>query len=122
MINTLDNLHRGGRISLITAALGSALQIKPLLSVEHSQVLVWGRVRSRERALQQLADRVRSWAPLAEMAVLHTGDEALARRMIDRLHDLLPAGQVILTPAGSALTAHLGLGAVGVCALARAAE
>jgi DegV family protein with EDD domain len=120
MIDTLENLYKGGRINQVSAVLGMALQIKPLLSVESGQVWVWSKVRTRSKALQQLVARVQSWAPLAEMAVLHTGAEPLAQALADMLCGLVPAERVIVGPAGPALTTHLGLGAVGVCALAAA--
>ncbi|MGD2206808.1 MAG: DegV family protein, partial [Anaerolineae bacterium] len=46
MIDTLDNLYKGGRISLISAAIGTALKIKPLLTVQNGGVVVRGRVRT----------------------------------------------------------------------------
>ncbi len=119
MIDTLENLYKGGRISVISAALGTALQVKPLLSVRAGEVSVVDRVRTRSRALRGLAVMVQDWGPLREMAVLHTGAEPLARQLGGLLADRLSAGRVILAPAGPALTTHLGLGAVGVCALVK---
>jgi DegV family protein with EDD domain len=120
MIDTLDNLYKGGRISQVTATLGTVLQIKPLISIQDGQVEVVGRVRTRSRALKRLEAMVRDWAPLEQMAVLHTGAEKLAQDLASLLQDLAPDGGVLVAPAGSALTTHLGLGAVGVCALAAA--
>jgi DegV family protein with EDD domain len=117
MLDTLDNLYKGGRISQITAVLGTALQIKPLLSVDDGDVTVWGRVRTRSRALNRLVDYVRSWGPLVEMAILHTDAKDLADSLVGALEDLIPSQQMVFEAAGPALTTHLGLGAVGVCAL-----
>jgi DegV family protein with EDD domain len=117
MIDTLENLYKGGRISQISATLGAALQIKPLLSVYVGQVLVEGKVRTYARALSRLVDMVRGWAPLAELAVMHTGVEEKAHELAALLDGLVPAQQVVVGPAGPALTAHLGLGALGVCIL-----
>ena len=121
MIDTLDNLYRGGRISQVSALLGSALQIKPLISLEGGEATVWGKVRTRKRALRRLAEEVQSWGPLAEMAVLHIAAEELARELAALLGDRVPAERLLFQAAGPALATHLGLGAVGVCGL-RAAE
>jgi len=118
MIDTLENLYKGGRISQITAAVGTVLQIKPLVSIQSGQLQVVDRVRTRSRALQRLEALVRTWGPLAEVSVLHTGALELAEDLANRLADLAPNGQLMIEPAGPALTTHLGLGAVGVCALA----
>lgn len=117
MIDTLDNLYRGGRINQISALLGMALRIKPLVSLDSGRLTVWAKVRSRSRALQALIARVRSWGPLAEMAVLHAGAEDLGLALARQLRDLFLEREARVLPAGSALTSHLGLGAVGVCAL-----
>jgi DegV family protein with EDD domain len=122
MIDTLENLYKGGRISQISALVGTALQIKPLLSIQDGVISVWGRVRTRSRAIEQLVTRVREWEPLVEMAVLHTGAEQLAHSVASTLQDLVPASRMLIQPAGPAITCHLGLGAVGVAALAAASE
>lgn len=117
MIDTLENLYKGGRISQISAVLGTALRIKPLLSIHGGEVTVWGKVRTRSRALKRLAAEVRSWGMLAEMTVLHGGAEELAHTLAEQLQGLVPASRMLMMPASAALIAHLGLRAVGVCAL-----
>lgn len=122
LIDTLENLYKGGRISQITAAVGTALQIKPLILIRDGQIQIADRVRTRSRALQRLEALVRGWGPLVEVSVLHTGAQELAEHLAGKLSDLAPNGQLMVEPAGPALTVHLGLGAVGVCALAAADE
>ena len=117
MIDNLENLYKGGRISQITAAVGTVLQIKPLISIQGGRLQVVDRVRTRSRALQRLEALVRTWGPLAEVSVLHTGAPELAEDLAGRLADLASENHLMVEPAGPALTTHLGLEAVGVCAL-----
>jgi len=117
MIDTLENLYKGGRISQVTAALGTAFQIKPLINIQDGYVEVVGKVRTRSKALGRLEAIVRDWGGLAELIVLHAGAENLAEELAGLLQDLTPARYPSIQPAGSALVTHLGLGAVGVCAL-----
>ena len=49
MADTLENLKRGGRIGHISALLGTALQIKPLIGVQDGEVIVWDKVRTKAR-------------------------------------------------------------------------
>jgi DegV family protein with EDD domain len=122
VLDTVENLYAGGRISQVSAALATALQIKPLLSVRDGEVSVWGRVRTRARALRRLVAYVREWGPLSEMAIMHTGAPDLAGELATSLRDLAPKEQPLILPAGAALTSHLGLRALGVCALVEAPD
>ena len=122
MIDTLENLYKGGRISQVTAALGTVLRVKPLIKIERGRVEVTERVRTRSRALKRLVVMVRSWGPLARLAVLHTGAEELAQELVSMIEDLAPDNQIMIEPAGAALTTHLGIGAVGVCAVVEPGE
>lgn len=117
MVDTLDNLYRGGRVNIIAAALGSVLEIKPLLSVGGGQVTVWGKVRTRSRALNALISRVQEWGPLDDVVVLHVGAPRLVEELTARVREMLPDRKILVAPAGSALSSHLGLGTVGVCAV-----
>lgn len=117
MVDTLENLYRGGRISIISAALGSVLEIKPLLSIGGGDVTVWGKVRTRSRALRALVSRVHEWGPLEDVAVLHIGAPTLLEELSVRVQEILAGQEMIVAPAGAALSSHLGLGTVGVCAV-----
>jgi DegV family protein with EDD domain len=117
MIDTLENLYKGGRISQVTATLGSILQIKPLILIQSGKVRIVDRVRTRSKALLRVEAMVRGWGPVREAIVLHTGAENLARELAGLLRDLTPEGEMMVGPAGTALASHLGPGAVGVCAL-----
>jgi len=88
-----------------------------VLSLQSREVLVWGKVRTRSKTLKRLVAQVREWGSLTEMAVLHTGAEELAKGLVDAFHDLVPANQLLMLPAGPALTTHLGLGAVALAAV-----
>jgi len=121
MIDTLDNLVRGGRISQLSASLGTLLQVKPLLTMRSGQVSILGRVRTRARALSRLVEQVQGWGPLAGLAVMHAGAEERARTLAEAFSGI--AGpRMLIAPAGAALTTHLGLGAVGVCGLMAGGE
>jgi DegV family protein with EDD domain len=117
MIDNLDNLYKGGRINQVTAALGTVLQVKPLISIQEGHVQITERVRTRSRALKRLVAMVQSWGPLAELAVLHADAEKSAWELAAMIEDLAPYPEILVEPAGLALTTHLGLGAVGVCAV-----
>jgi DegV family protein with EDD domain len=117
MIDTLENLYKGGRIRLFSAALGTALQIKPLVSLADGEITVWAKVRTRSRALNALVARIQEMGSFQDLAVLHADAQDLVQILASRLQERLPGQEMPVIPAGSALVSHLGLGAVGACAL-----
>ena len=57
-VDTLEHLRRGGRIGRAAALVGSALAIKPLLTLRDGEVHPADRVRTRAKALARLVDHV----------------------------------------------------------------
>jgi DegV family protein with EDD domain len=62
-VDTLAHLRKGGRVSPAVAAVGSALNIRPLLGVVQGEVVVAERVRTSAKCRQELIDRLASRAP-----------------------------------------------------------
>ncbi len=58
---TLEYLHRGGRLSKSEWKLGEVLGIKPLLGFEDGRVKVFGKVRGVKKAARALADMLSEW-------------------------------------------------------------
>ncbi|HOG45930.1 MAG TPA: DegV family protein [Anaerolineae bacterium] len=56
VVDTLEFLHRGGRIGGASALLGTALRIKPLLQVANGRLEPLDKVRTRPKALARLLD------------------------------------------------------------------
>lgn len=58
-VDDLNYLKKGGRISATTAVVGTALNIKPILTVDHSGKLIpYSNVRGRKKSMKFLADKV----------------------------------------------------------------
>jgi DegV family protein with EDD domain len=85
-LDTLDNLKKGGRIGNAQALLGSLLSIKPILDISSGTVEEAGKARTRRKALEVLADKVRAAAPIEHLSIAH----GLAPEVEDML-DLLAA-------------------------------
>lgn len=58
---TLEYLHRGGRLSKSEWKIGEVLGIKPLLGFENGRVKVYGKVRGVKKAAKALADMLDEW-------------------------------------------------------------
>ena len=112
--DTLEYLHKGGRIGGAAALFGSILQIKPILYLTNGRVSVLDKVRTRSRALSRMAEELRTYGPLAYIGVVHMGAGAEADALAEMLSREYPAVPVTVTTAGAVLGAHLGPGLIGI--------
>ena len=117
-VDTLEFLRRGGRISAASALLGTALSVKPILSVADGVITVRDKVRTASRALQRLVDLAVAAAgdSRVDVAVHHLGAAERAHWVSEQLADRL-AGQLDrqwTSQVGAVVAAHVGPGLVGV--------
>jgi len=113
VLNTLDNLRRGGRVSSLVARIGSLLHIKPILHVSQGEILLHDRVRTWGRAHQRLIETIRSMAPFERVILTHTQRPEAVDALRQDLEDLLPP-HTYTFEAGNTIGAHVGPGAAGV--------
>lgn len=91
-VDTLDNLYRGGRIGGTARLIGSALNLKPVLYVDHrvGRVESGERTRTRTKALEriyQLFFEKIDITKLLHIAVVHSGVPELAYNLADRIQE-----------------------------------
>ena len=93
-VDTLEYLRRGGRIGTATALLGSALAVKPLLTIEAGRVVLHERVRTAARAIARLEDLAVETATAAggpvAVSVAHFGSPDRAAELAASLRGRLP--------------------------------
>jgi DegV family protein with EDD domain len=114
-IDTLEYLRRGGRIGLARAWLGSALRIKPILTLEE-EITPIERVRTRARALERLRDyaRQRHESGADAWVVQHIQDPDSAGDLADYCRGLFGRDAVFISEIGPVIGAHVGPGLLGV--------
>ncbi|MFT4167421.1 MAG: DegV family protein [Microlunatus sp.] len=120
-VENLDYLRRGGRIGAAQAMLGSALAVKPLLTVTDGKIAPLERVRTMSRALGRLEQLGISAldeldGPGADVAVVHLDNRSAADRLARALagHAVLAAGGVTVSEVSAVLGVHCGPGTVGL--------
>ncbi|OIJ25188.1 DegV family protein [Nocardioides luteus] len=119
-VDTLEYLRRGGRIGAAAALLGTALAVKPLLTIEEGRVVPHERVRTAERAiarLQALGVEACEDADGVEVVVAHLGSPDRAAAVTEGLSSELDGkidGDVRVGELGAVLGAHVGPGCVAV--------
>ncbi len=115
MLDTLEYLRRGGRVSWVQAQMGSLLRLKPLIGFHRSEARLLGQARTRRRALRWLLDWLSEVAPVERLALLHTGfPDVQLERLRTQLNSFVPQEEVLVVEAGPVFCTHVGPKAVGV--------
>jgi DegV family protein with EDD domain len=116
-VDTLEFLHRGGRIGGATRFIGSALNLKPILALKDGRVEAEDRVRTKSKALDRVlelvADDVRGKRSI-RIATLHANAEAEARELLDRASRQFAPIEAVLASVSPVVGAHAGPGTVGL--------
>jgi DegV family protein with EDD domain len=116
-VDTLEYLHRGGRIGGAQRLVGSALSLKPLLEISDGVVVPLTRIRSRRKALASLRELVHQKAAGADrlhMAVLHVAACEEAAQLQEQLEADFHPVELLVAECGPVIGAHGGPGTVGV--------
>jgi len=120
-VDTLEFLHRGGRIGGGSRFLGTALNIKPILEVVNGHVEAIERVRTRKKSLTRLMElteeRIAGRKPV-HLAVLHANAEAEAKELIDQCSARFDASELFFTEVSPVIGTHAGPGTVGLAFIA----
>ena len=116
-VDTLEYLHRGGRIGAAQAWLGSALSVKPLLYLSDGRLEPLDRVRTTEKAIARLVEAAAGEAGDAavDIAVQHLAAPDRAEDVAARLREAVPGLRNLhVGEVGAVVGAHVGPGMVAV--------
>ena len=122
-VDDLMHLRRGGRVSAVSAAVGTALRIKPLLKGDEAgRIVVFGKVQGRKRSVRALADNFAANAELLgrwPVGIAHAGcrDEALALAAMLKEYD--PKARIIVVDYEPVTGSHVGPGALAMFYVAK---
>lgn len=114
LIDDLNHLKRGGRISGATAAIGGLLNIKPTLFLDDEGKLIQGeKIKGKKKALRFLVNEVREKAVDTENEILYIchGDcLEEAETLRDMILEEVKFKNVIINYVGNVVGAHAGPG------------
>lgn len=118
-MDTLDYLRAGGRIGRVTGAIGSILNIKPIIScnaqgVYHTVAMIRGRKRGIQRLIDCVAERVDETRE-ALFAVMHGSAPEALEEVCAELKRRFPKGNLFMKKQiNASLAVHTGPGLVGI--------
>ncbi len=120
-IDTLEFLRRGGRIAGAQAWLGTALKIKPILSVE-SEITPIERVRTSRRAFERLVGLLETCRAEGSdgWVVQHIQAPEQAAELEARGREIFGTDPVLVSEVGPVIGTHVGPGLLGAGGIPRA--
>lgn len=120
LLDTLEYLKRGGRISKTVAFAGAVLNIKPVIAVSDGEIMVLGKARGSKMGnnlLEQEIEKAGGVDFSAPVLLGYTGlSDLLLRKYIEDSRRLWEEGldEVRFTTIGSVIGTHAGPGAIAV--------
>jgi DegV family protein with EDD domain len=116
LLDTIEYIHRSGRVSWAAAKLGGLLRLRPLLELRFGIVHRLGLARTRLQGAERLVDSLHSWGPLERLAVLHTNADSAARGLLEQVKS---SGliQPLLVNVTTAIGTHVGPNGLGFAAI-----
>lgn len=120
VIDTLDYLKKGGRISSTAAFVGGLLSIKPLISVVDGKIEVVGKARGTKQAYNQLNEFIEKHGGVntkEPFAFVYSGNtyENVKKYLADNPQILADwDGEAQICSLGCTIGTHIGSGALGI--------
>lgn len=117
-LETLQFMHRSGRMNSVMSTIGTLLQIKPILKMYDGKASA-ERVRTRNHAMRRLVELLHEYGPYEKVALLHSDAVERARELLDDVRDILPDGEIWFEQINPVLGAHIGPGVVGFACVSK---
>jgi DegV family protein with EDD domain len=118
---TLEFLHRGGRIGGAQRFVGTMLNMKPILAIQDGRVEPVERIRTKSKAhtrvLELIVENTRGKSPI-RLATLHANAAEEARALLTRAEQELHPVESIFTEVSPTVGTHAGPGTVGLAFMA----
>ncbi|HBR34187.1 MAG TPA: fatty acid-binding protein DegV [Firmicutes bacterium] len=118
IVNSLDFLYKGGRLTRTQALVGNVLQIHPRIEVIDGKMSVpekfrGSKAKANTRLLEWATDNRENiddnW-----ISVTHCDDHESALQIADQLREMKLARNIVITQAGAVISTHCGPGTVGI--------
>jgi DegV family protein with EDD domain len=117
VVDTLEFLHRGGRIGGASRLLGTALNLKPILEMRDGAIEPVEKVRTKSKAHGRLLDileqRIAGRTPV-RLAALHAAAEQDAKAMLEKASARFSPIEALVSDVSPVVGSHVGPGTVAM--------
>ncbi|BAK46235.1 hypothetical protein CXIVA_02680 [Clostridium sp. SY8519] len=125
MLDTLQYLKKGGRITPAAAALGTLLRLKPVLQIQGEKLDAFAKARTVKQAksimIRQIQDDCRDRFGSADGTGIHismsyTHDLDAALKFKEEVQQVFPNHEIVMQPLSLSISCHIGPGSLAVTA------
>ena len=123
-LETLKYLKKGGRITPAAAAIGTVLNLKPVLQIQGDKMDAYSKTRGKKQAKRVMVkamqndweNRFAEYVKRGEMCLqsAYAGNEEEALEFKKELEEAFPGQEIVLDPLSLSVACHIGYGAVAV--------
>ena len=123
-LETLKYLKKGGRITPAAAAIGTVLNLKPVLQIQGDKLDAYSKTRGKKQAKRVMVkamqndweNRFAEYVKRGEMCLqsAYAGNEEEALEFKEELKEAFPGQEIVLDPLSLSVACHIGYGAVAV--------
>lgn len=115
-VDTLEYLHKGGRIGGAARLLGTALSLKPLLHLEDGRVEALERVRTKQKAVNRMVEltSMQTNGQAVRLAVIHANAPDEAEQLKQVAEVAFNCAETYTADLSPAIAVHAGPGTLGL--------
>ena len=128
-LETLKYLKKGGRITPAAAAIGTILNLKPVLTIQGEKLDAYDKCRGKKSARKTMCDAIRKdlesrfakdWAAgRVHMSIAYSGNPEEAQDWKQELSEAFPGVEFHMSPLSLSVACHIGQGSLAVaCSVA----
>lgn len=120
IVDDLNNLVRGGRLTNGAAIIGGLLKIKPILTFVEGKIVLFEKIRSTKKAFHRAEDIIGQRQEEIEknyptkLYVIHANNLAVAEEEKVKLQEKYPKTEIVIGHFGPVIGTHLGEKAIGI--------
>lgn len=120
MVDTLKYLKKGGRVTAAGAAIGTVLNIKPVLKIDGGKLDAFAKVRGTKQAMKTMFKALeherdtRLKGKKYIIAGAYSGDDSVGEALKAELQAYFPDMDIVLNPLSMSISTHVGPGAMGM--------
>ena len=123
MVNTLEYLRKGGRITPAAAALGTLLKIKPILQIQGEKLDAFAKARTVKQAKSIMIESMKNDfekrfdspdGRKMHLEMAYTYDREAAEEFKREVQEVFPNNEIVMNPLSLSVSCHIGPGALAV--------